>query len=240
MQRVLDGAIGDIVTIETVYNTGSLWHRGRQPDWSEMEYQIRNWLYFTWLSGDHITEQAIHSIDKMGWAMHDEPPKEVWGVGGRQVRTGEQYGNVYDHFSLVYEYANGVRGYHQCRQMGGTRGRVKDYIFGTKGVADVFGHKLTDHSGKELWHHDGKATNMYDAEHIELFKSIRENRPINNGVYMCRSTMLAIMGRMAAYTGQNVTWEQAMNSTESLSPEKYDWFDVPTPAVAMPGITKLI
>ena len=136
----------------------------------------------------------------------------------------------------MYEYANGVRGYHMCRQMAGTRGRVKDYIFGTKGIADVFGHEIT---GEKPWKYKGDAPNMYQTEHVHLFKSIRDNKPINNGNYMCRTTLLAIMARMAAYTGQTVTWDAAMNSTESLSPPAYDWISLPKPEVAMPGVTKL-
>ncbi len=238
MQRVLDGQIGDIISIETTYNTGTLWHRGHKPEWTPMEYQIRNWLYFSWLSGDHICEQAIHSIDKMGWAMKDEPPKKAWGMGGRQVRTGKEYGNIYDHFSIVYEYANGVRGYHHCRQMGGTSNRVKDFIYGTKGVADVFGHEIT---GEKPWKYEGKhEKDMYQVEHDELFASIRKGTPINNGVYMCRSTMLAMLGRMVAYTGQTIEWDQAWNSKESLGPEKMELGPAPEHPIAMPGETKFI
>lgn len=237
MQRVLDGQIGDIISIETTYNTGLLWHRGHDPKWTPMEYQIRNWLYFSWLSGDHICEQAIHSIDKMGWAMKDEPPVAAWGMGGRQVRTGADYGNIYDHFSIVYEYANGVRGYHHCRQMGGTSNRVADFIYGTKGVADVFNHKIT---GEKPWKYTGPSADMYQVEHNELFASIRKGEPINNGTYMCRSTMLAILGRMVAYTGQTIKWDAAWNSKETLGPAKLEFGPAPEHPVAMPGETKFV
>jgi predicted dehydrogenase len=237
MQRVLDGEIGDIVACETVYNTGTLWHRGNNPNWTPMEYQIRNWLYFSWLSGDHITEQAIHSLDKMGWAMKDQPPASCYGVGGRQVRTGAEYGNIYDHFGLIYEYPGGVRGYHMCRQMSGAYNRVEDYIFGTKGTAHVFQHKIT---GEKPWQYKGPSNDMYQTEHVELFKSIRDGNPINNGEYMCRSTGLATLGRMAAYTGQAVTWEQMWNSQEALGPAKIELGPAPQHPVAMPGETKIL
>ena len=123
MQKIHDGAIGGVTSMHVTYLTGSLWHRGRKPEWSEMEYQVRNWLYFTWLSGDHINEQHIHSLDKAAWVMHDEPPAAAIGVGGRQVRTSEIYGNIYDHFSIVYEYPNGTKVFSSCRQMAGCDGR---------------------------------------------------------------------------------------------------------------------
>lgn len=238
MRRVLDGEIGDVVAIETAYLAGTLWHRGDKPGWTPMEYQNRNWLYYNWLSGDQPCEQAIHSIDKQGWAMREVAPKSCIGVGGRQVRTDQMWGNVYDHFHFTFEYDNGVRAYHQCRQMAGTRGQVRDYIMGTKGIADVFGHKLVSHSGDVMWRYKGKSGSMYRNEHIELFKSIRAGKPINNGEYMCKSNMLAIMGRMAAYTGQKITWDQAWHSDESLAPAKYEWGPAPEHPVAMPGKPK--
>lgn len=236
MKRVLDGQIGDIIAVETVYNTGTLWYRGHKPEWSEMENQVRNWLYYTWLSGDHICEQAIHSLDKMGWAMHDQPPTLAWGVGGRQVRTGKEYGNIYDHFSIVYEYPNGTRGYHQCRQMAGCYNRVDDYIYGTKGVAGMFTHEI---KGEKPWKYKGPNNNMYDTEHVELFRSIREGKPIYNGDYMCRSTGLAMLGRTVAYTGKKVKWDEMWNSNEDLGPKELKWGPAPQWPVAMPGQTKL-
>ena len=238
LKRVMDGAIGDIVTVETVYNSQGVWdpRKTREQCDSEMEYQMRNWYYYAWLSGDHICEQAIHSLDKMGWVLGGERPKVCWGVGGRQVRTAAEYGNIYDHFSLVYEYDSGVRGYHQCRHWKGTPGRVRDYVLGSKGTCDVFSHSI---SGENRWRYRGEAKNMYQAEHDELFKSIRKNEPIYNGDYMCDSTMLAIMGRMAAYTGEKVTWDDAWNSEESLSPEAYEWSDAPHREVPTPGVTEL-
>ena len=239
MARATEGAIGDIIAIETTYNSGGVWEPRKTRDQvsSEMEYQMRNWYYYTWLSGDHIVEQAVHGLDTMGWAMGDKPPELCWASGGRQVRTDPIYGNIYDHFSVVYEYPNGVRGYHNCRHWRGTDQRVKDYVLGSKGICDVFGNKI---SGAEKWRYRGANNNMYQTEHDELFASIRAGKAVNNGAYAASSTMLAIMGRMAAYTGEVITWERAMSSKENLGPAKYVWGDAPQQPVARPGITKFV
>ncbi len=244
IQRVLDGHIGDVVTMQCTYNTGELWHRGHKEQWSDMEYQCRNWLYFAWLSGDHITEQHIHSLDKMPWAMGDEYPVKCVGSGGRQVRTDEKWGNIYDHFNITYEWKNGVKAFASCRQMNGTSGDVSDHIYGTKGRCHVFGHRTTDHSGNETWRYEGPRNSMYQTEHNELFRSIREGKPINNGDYMAKSTLMAVMGRLAAYTGQVVTFDKALNSTDRLGPAStdpsaYEWADMPVPPAAIPGVNRL-
>jgi predicted dehydrogenase len=239
MKRVRDGAIGRVVAIETTYDSNGVWdpRKTREECKSEMEYQMRNWYYYDWLSGDHIVEQAVHGIDTMGWAMGDEPPAQCWGVGGRQSRIEPQYGNIYDHFGLVYEYENGVRGYHQCRHWRGTPNRVKDYILGAKGTCDVFGSKIT---GETSWRYRGANNQMYQAEHDALFASIRAGKPVNDGVYAARSTLLAIMGREAAYTGEVITWEKALNSQQSLVPTQFAWGDAPARPVPRPGATKFV
>jgi predicted dehydrogenase len=241
MKRVRDGAIGPIVSIETTYNSGGVWEprRERSACADEMEYQMRNWYYYCWISGDHIVEQAVHALDTMGWAMMDEPPVLCYGVGGRQVRTDEKYGDIYDHFSLVYEYPNGVKGYHQCRHWRNTDQRTKDYILGATGKCDVFGNRI---SGSERWRFADRDEkfNMYQAEHDALFAAIRNGEPKDDGIYMARSTLLALMGRMAAYTGQAITWEQALNSQESLSPPAYAWGDCPRRGVPVPGTTRFV
>ncbi len=236
LEHVLSGGVGDIVSIETVYNSGGVWgpRRTREQVSSDMELQMWNWYYYTWLSGDHIAEQAIHSIDKMGWAMGDIAPLRVWGVGGRQVRTDPSYGNIWDHFSIVYEYPNGVKGYHICRHWPNTPGGTQDYIMGTKGVADVFGHRVR---GEKEWRYRGPRGDMYQIEHDHLFASIRKGEPINDGDFMCMSTALSIVGREAAYTGQIIKWEDAMNSKVSLAPKTYEWGDAPDHPVARPGVT---
>ncbi|MCI0377388.1 MAG: Gfo/Idh/MocA family oxidoreductase [Gemmataceae bacterium] len=237
-RRIHDGALGDIVALQCNYNTGTLWHRNRHEGWSDMEWQMRNWLYFTWLSGDFNVEQHVHSIDKMAWAMRDQYPVSCYGTGGRQVRTGPEFGHIYDHMAVVYEFANGVKCFAMCRQMAGCANEVKDYVVGKRGKADVMAHSI---SGENPWRYAAaraRGDDMYQQEHNELFAAIRRNEPINNGEYMAKSSLMAIMGRTACYTGQVVTWEQALNSREDLSPPRYEWGDLPVPAVAMPGVVR--
>lgn len=235
IQRIHDGAVGDVLAIHTSYNTGGLWVKPRQPEWSDMEWQLRNWLYFTWLSGDHNVEQHVHSLDKAAWVMRDEPPLRATGLGGRQVRVQPEYGNIFDHHAVVYEYASGVKVFAYCRQQDHCSTDVSDHVIGSKGKADIMAGKI---SGENKWEYRGPAPNMYQVEHNELFASIRSGQPLDNSLYMARSTMLAILGRMATYTGQTITWDQAMNSQEDLTPPAYDWVSLPTPPVALPGITK--
>ena len=237
IEKIQNGAIGDIVAIQENYLTGTLWHRGRKPEWSEMEYQIRNWLYFTWLSGDHNTEQHIHSLDKALWLNNDLPPVKCFGLGGRQVRTGEEYGNIYDHHAVCYEWATGVKTFSYTRQMRGCHNDVEDYVLGTKGKARVLANTI---EGEQNWKFEGNKPSMYDLEHIALFAGIRDGNSLNNGVYMSYSTMLAIMGRMACYTGKDITWDAAMASEEKLGPTEYKWGDAPAVEIAMPGITKFV
>ncbi|MEX0865765.1 MAG: Gfo/Idh/MocA family oxidoreductase [Pirellulales bacterium] len=234
-EQVHGGAIGDIVAMQCNYNVGGLWHRGDNPDWSRMEYQIRNWLYFTWLSGDFIAEQHIHSLDKMAWAMNDEPPVKVTGMGGRQTRTDAQYGDAYDHFSSCFEYANGVRVFSYCRQQNGCSNEVNDYIMGSEGVVDVMAHRITV-DGEKKWDYRGKGGNMYRLEHEALFDSIRKGAALNNGEYMAKSTLMAIMARDSAYTGKTITWDEALNSERQLGPATLAWGEAPEVKVAMPGL----
>lgn len=226
--------IGDIVAIESNYNAGTLWHRGDKPEWSQMEYQIRNWLYFTWLSGDHICEQAIHTLDKTAWLLGDIQPTEAMALGGRQQRTDPKYGHIYDHFTVFYKYPTGQHVYFTCRQQDDTSNRTEDRVLGTAGQAEILKHVVSPNEGKR-WRYRGPKPSMYVVEHQELFKSIREGNPINNGHYMCNSTMLAIMGRMAAYSGKTVSWDECFNSQVRLGPESYEWTDCPTAPVAIPG-----
>jgi predicted dehydrogenase len=236
IQRIHDGAIGDIVALNVNYNTGTLWSHARKESWSDMEWQLRNWLYFTWLSGDHNVEQHVHSLDKAAWVMHDEPPVKAIGLGGRQVRTQPEYGNIFDHIAVAYEYASGVKLFAYCRQQAGCSVDVSDHIYGTKGNAELMKHTIK--TGDSSWRYRGEAPNMYQQEHDELFASIRSGNPINNGEYMSRSTMLAILGRMATYTGQTITWQDALASNERLGPTEYKWASLDVPPVAMPGITQ--
>jgi predicted dehydrogenase len=244
-KRIHDGAIGDIVAMHCCYNTSELWYRSleekQKNNWSDMEWQLRNWLYFTWLSGDHIVEQAVHSLDKAAWAMRDEPPQKCVGLGGRQSRTAPDFGHIFDHHYVVYQYANGVKLFHSCRQQNGCKNETNDFILGTKGTAVTMSHTI---SGPNAWRYPAaqakKDPSMYQQEHNELFASIRAGKPINDGEWMTRSTMLAIMGRMATYTGQEISWDQAMNSKEDLTPASYAFGPLPVPPVARPGITRFV
>ncbi|WP_425618891.1 Gfo/Idh/MocA family protein [Anatilimnocola sp. NA78] len=236
MKQIQDGMIGDIVAIHENYLAGPLWHRGREEKWTEMEYQMRNWLYFTWLSGDHNAEQHIHSLDKAMWLMGDKPPLYCYGIGGRQVRTEPKWGNIYDHHAVVYEWENGVKCFAFTRQMPVGFNETEDFVMGTKGKASIIKHEVV--AGDTKWKYRGPKPSMYKVEHVELFGAIRSGTPINNGIYMSYSTLLAIMGRMATYTGEKITWEMAMNSKEDLTPPKLEFGDTPIPTVAIPGTTK--
>jgi len=248
VKAIQDGAIGDIVSAHCYYNTGFLWHKGTKeehPEWSDMEFQVRNWLYFNWLSGDHIVEQHIHSLDKIAWALGGYP-EEVTSMGGRIRRTEKKYGDIYDHFANVYEFDNGVTVHTTCRQMSDCAMRTSDHVVGTKGTADIQRHFLRNHDGDIVFRHrsprgrDVRPDNMYQNEHDDLFESIRKGEPIYNGDYMCDSTMMAIMARNSAYTGQKIEWDEAWESEENLAPAKYDWIDLPEPKVPVPGVTKIV
>jgi myo-inositol 2-dehydrogenase/D-chiro-inositol 1-dehydrogenase len=234
--KIHEGAIGDVVSVHTAYLASPLRAYPRQDGWSDMEWQLRNWWHFRWLSGDHIAEQACHSIDKINWALDGRMPARASALGGRLMRSGPESGNVYDHFTVVYEYDDGVRCFHTCRQMPHCAFDNTDYIMGTQGTCFINGwgptHVIT---GRQNWSYDGEHPNMYQVEHDELFASIRRGRPINDGVWMANSTMMAIMGRMAAYSGQVVTWEQALAADEDWTPPEYALGDLDVPPVALPG-----
>jgi predicted dehydrogenase len=243
VRRIHGGAIGDVVTIFANDYRSGRWAKPKQPDWSEMTYQMRNWYNFTWLSGDFNVEQHVHFLDVCAWVMGDRYPEKAVGMGGRQALTGPEYGQIYDHFSVVYEYPGGARLVSNCRQQPGCKNDMSAHALGTRGRADFAerrrGLRVKGPEGE--WVFEGPANAMYQAEHDDLFASVRNGRPINNGEYMARSTLLAVMGRMAAYTGQEVTWDMALSSTEDLSPSRYDWDGTPPPdRIAVPGVTKFV
>jgi len=236
MKRIQDGQIGDIVAAQCYWNMGDLWVKERLPNMTEMEWQCRNWLYFSWLSGDHIVEQHVHNIDVVNWAM-GAMPKMVMGMGGRQVRVAPQFGNVFDHFFVEYEYPNGVRVASACRQTKGCAERVEERIVGTKGVAWGSG-KIT---GEKPWTFSGEELNPYVLEHVDLVASIRNGTPLNEGRQIAESTMCAIIGRMSAYTGRLISWEWAMSTSKlDLSPARYEFGPNPVDAPAIPGVTELL
>jgi predicted dehydrogenase len=235
IKRLRDGAIGDILAGRVYWNQGGLWMKPRQESWSDMEWQIRNWLYFTWLSGDHIVEQHVHNLDVANWVLRGHPVRAL-GMGGRQARTEPGYGHIYDHFAIDYEYANGVHIMSMCRQIVDTDGSVSEAFVGAKGNCQANQGAIT---GPNAWHFREEDNQPYVQEHTDLIESIRSGNPINELKTVAESTLTAIMGRMSAYTGKVVTWDQALSSKESLMPAKLAWGSLPVPPVAIPGQTPL-
>jgi len=219
-----------------------------------MELQLRNWLYFTWLSGDHIVEGQVHGIDKCSWALGEEPPVRAWGSGGRQVRVESKWGEIYDHHSVVYEFASGARMFTLGRQQAGCFNDNSEVFLGTKGRCDLQRGRI---EGETNWTYRSRpaagararpARSMYQMEHDALFAAIRAGQPINNGHYMCQSTLMAIFGRLVGYTGQQITWPQMLASKQDLSPKTYR-FDAAPPTlpgadgnypIPMPGVTRFV
>ena len=241
--NILNGDVGEIKTVSTFRNGGEAWYLPRQPDWNEMTYQMRNWYYYNWLSGDFIVEQAVHSLDMMSWAMGDVMPLKAMGTGGRQVRTDPKYGNIYDHFAVEFEYASGAKGYHFTRQQAGTAHRNSVDVLGSEGNAVVNIGNQYELNGKKPWKYDGPRNNMYQTQHDELFAAIRNGKVINDGEWMANSTLLAIWARMVGYSGQVITFEQALNSEIALGPdtEQYHWdLEIAMPPIAIPGVTKYV
>ncbi len=242
IQRIHEGAIGKVLAIHCTYLTGDPWAgrlRGKSTKIDSMEYQMRNWYYFNWLSGDHNVEQHCHNHDKAMWVLKDETPISATGIGGRQQRTDPKFGNIFDHHAVVYEFKGGVKVFSFCRQQGGLSSDINDHIFGTNGEA----HLMPDPriiSGGKTWSYEGPNDNMYDVEHVEFFAGIRSGKLINDGERAAHATLMSIMGRMATYTGRKITWDQAMNSKEDLTPPKYDWIDLPVAPVPVPGVTKFV
>lgn len=242
VQQVENGAIGRVVAYYATYYTNPVKPippaSTRPAGMSDVEWQIRNWYNFVWLCGDSLVEQAVHSADKIAWVMHDEPPVSCVAVGGRVIPA--EGGNIYDHFEVNYIYPNGVRAFLANRQIVGCYNENSDYILGTDGTCTIGRGPQPRIEGKTNWTYSGQQYNMYQREHDVLFAAIRKNTPVNNGKRLATSTMLAIMGRMAAYTGQQVTWDQAMNSQEKLVPEHLDWKgSLPVAPRAEPGVTNV-
>ena len=235
MKRIHEGAIGDIIAAQAYWNQGGLWNHARKPEWTDMEWQIRNWLYFTWLSGDHIVEQHVHNLDVVNWAMQAHPAKAV-GLGGRQVRTDPAYGHIFDHFTIEYEYPNGARMMSMCRQIDGCCNNVSERVAGTKGSSNCSGMIR----GATEWKYEGPSPSPTVQEHADLITSIRDGKPLNEAQRIAESVLTAIMGRMSAYTGQEITWEQALNSQEDLTPAKLELGPIAVPPVAVPGRTPFV
>lgn len=241
VKRLHDGQIGKIVSAKCFWNQGGLWMNKRRTEWSDAEWQLRNWLYFTWLSGDHIVEQHVHNLDVVNWAIGATPVRCI-AMGGRQVRTDPAYGHIYDHFAVLYEYPREVWVTSMCRQIEGTPGAVEEGFRGERGVCVLSpGRASVRGEGADTnWSFAGENPNPYVEEHRALVNAIVNGSPINEGVNVANSTLTAIMGRMSAYTGKPVTWEQAMASKLDLTPAKLELGEMSPGEVAVPGKTPLV
>ena len=248
--KVVNGDIGKIVSGQVYWNDGGVWVKKRKSSQSELEYQMRNWYYFTWLCGDHILEQHIHNIDVANWFIGDYPIS-AQGMGGREVRNGIDHGQIFDHHFVEFTYANGAVISSQCRHQTGTASRVDEVFQGSNGSVVTGKGEMTDLSGNIKYKYPNKWNedpNPYQVEHDKLFQSIRNNEVINDVEYGAKSTMTAIMGRMATYTGKKITWDQAINSKEMLVPNNLTWNSTPPTLpddngkylVAIPGKTQFI
>lgn len=241
-KRIAEGAIGDLRAIYATYYTGPVKPMPpaskRPAGMGDLEWQVRNWYNFTWLSGDGYVEQCVHSVDKVAWAMKDQPPLKAVATGGRQIPNNE--GNIFDHMFVVYDYPNDVKAFVGQRQVSNCFSENSDYLMGSEGTAKIAGGGPSIKGKGAPWRYTGAKNNMYQTEHDELFKSIRDGKPLNDGQWMAQSTMLAIMGRMAAYTGQEITWERALNSEQKLVPDNLSWdMSLPITPIAIPGTTKI-
>jgi predicted dehydrogenase len=245
VKRIQDGELGEIVYMRAYWNgTGYRQRPGREPDMSEMTYQLRNPYHYTWISGDNVAEQHVHNLDVCNWVKNAHPVT-AQGQGGRQVRIGPDFGDIFDHHFVEFTYDDGSQMFSQCRHMTGCWASVAEYVIGSKGKADV-SKGLIEVRGSEPWLYRGAKTNPYQVEHDHLFDAIRNDKPFNEGENGAISTMTAIMGRMATYSGKTVTWDEAINSQLALAPERYA-FDATPPSLpgkdgiypcAIPGVTK--
>ena len=254
IERIHDGQIGEIVAIQCDYLRSPYRLVERRPEWSETEYQFRNWYHFTWLSGDDVPQSLIHNLDSALWAVGDEPPLQAYGLGGRSTQFQEEMGTSFDHHSVIFEYTNGRRIYGSVRTAVGCFGNNRDIFHGTKGrclFAGFAAPKFTDLAGETTWQADADASKKspYRQEHLEFLQSIREGRPFQRGKQLAISTMASVLGQMAVYTGRRVTWEDAMQSKFAFPPEGEVRMDMEPPVqpgddglypIAIPGITKLV
>lgn len=233
IRRLHDGAIGDIVYAKCYWNGGEIWVVPRQSEWSDLEWQLRNWNYFTWLSGDHFVEQHVHNLDVMNWVIGAHPVRAVSGIGGRQVRTGVEHGHIFDHFAVEFEYPGGVSMFSQARQINGCQNLVNEFVVGSGGKSNC--KDVIEPRSGDRWRFRGREASPYHQEHEDLIASIREGKPLNEAQAVAESTMTAILGREAAYSGQAIAWDDAMKSETRLGPPEYQFGPYPTPEVPMPG-----
>ncbi|MEZ6137657.1 MAG: Gfo/Idh/MocA family oxidoreductase [Pirellulaceae bacterium] len=243
IDQIRSGAIGDIINATTRYCAGGIWYKNRQPGMSDVQYQLNNWMHFIWLSGDQIAEQAVHNIDCMNWVM-DANPVSAYGSGGRFSRPADS--EMWDNIAIDYEYPGGRTLSFMCRQIPGTEGDNGNVVYGTEGTCYIGamskGSKILDRSGQEIWSMEGSISDAYQQEHKDLIDSIREGKPIVELEQTANSSLTAVMGRMAAYTGQRVTWDFVTEESQlDLFPKELKWDgELPEPKYAIPGATKLI
>ncbi len=251
LKRIHDGAIGDVIAMRCYWNNPGVWEPriSHEQAKSEMEYQMKNWYYYLWLCGDHICEQHIHNLDVANWVKQGHPVM-ARGMGGRQVRVDKRYGEIYDHFAVEYQYADGSWLFSQCRHQPNVWNSVSEYAHGTKGNSDVSGNSITAGSEKWSFRRDKsiKRSDPYQVEHDDLFRAIRNNTPYNEGENGANSSLTAVLGRMVVYSGKEVTWEEALNSNVDTMPKNLSWdSDPPTKPnanfeyqIPTPGITKAV
>jgi predicted dehydrogenase len=239
LARIGKGDIGRVMSGRVYWNMGSLWNVEPDAAKSDVENQVRNWLYHSWLSGDHIVEQHVHQLDVMCWVMGGVPTL-VRGVGGRQARTDDRlFGHIFDHFGLEFEFPGDRFVFSMCRQQDGTDGKVEELFHGTEGTARLRSGSA-ELTGRTPWKFEGKQPDPYTQEHVDLQRAILNDLPLNEAEQVAKSSMCAIMGRMAAYTGSDVTWEQAMNSVEVLMPDTVSFGSRAVAPIAVPGKTKMM
>ncbi|MDB4451833.1 Gfo/Idh/MocA family oxidoreductase [Akkermansiaceae bacterium] len=233
LDQIKNGAIGDITSAQVYWNSGGVWVRNRQEGMTEMEYQMRNWYYFNWLCGDHIVEQHVHNIDVMNW-FKGGPPVKAQGMGGRQVRVGPETGEIFDHHYVEFTFADGSVMNSQCRHQPKAMNRVTEVIGGQNGKA--MPGRILDGKGKTIWRFKGENNDPYQTEHDVLYKHIREDKPINNAYYTAASTMTAILGRMATYSGKELKYDEALASTIDTMPKTLGWDADPGPKPGPNGL----
>lgn len=248
IKRLQDGELGDILCTRVYWNGSTPWVKKRaellaaKPDLTEMEYQMRNWYYFTWLCGDHIVEQHIHNMDVINW-LKGTYPESANGMGGCEVRKGPDYGETFDHHAVEFVYADGSRMFSQCRHIPGCWNSVSEYAHGTKGTAEISGQRfqLNDGSKWEFRASREKVKDPYQVEHDDLFASIRSGNPLNEAEWGAKSSMTAILGRMATYSGKVIKWDDALKSAIELVPNQFSWtMTPPVPQIAVPGQTQVV
>ncbi len=215
MAELKSGAIGDIILSRAYWNGGGVWTRPRQDDQTEMEYQMRNWYYFNWLCGDHITEQHIHNLDVINW-LADDFPVEANGMGGREVRTSNEHGQIYDHHFVEFTYASGMKLFSQCRHIKGCWNSVSEHAHGSKGWVDIGRGKIYGSDGEMKWSTKG-GRGGHQQEHHDFFADLRAGKLPNEAEYGAKSSMTSILGRLCTYSGKKISWEKAINSDISLA-----------------------